>query len=80
MVTITFRPQAWIDDYAVDCDPEGETTFEVEEEILRGLEPHTYEADELREHKNAPQWVKDWPGPFEVEWPTDPAPDQSDWS
>lgn len=28
----------------------------------------SYDTDALREHPNAPQWAKDWDGPFEVEF------------
>ena len=67
-VTIRFRPQAWIGDYAVDVDAEGPTEFEVPVEEVKDIEPRSYDADLLREHDNAPKWVKDWQGPFEVEW------------
>ena len=67
-VTIRFRPQAWIDDDAVDVDAEGATEFEVPAKAIEGIKPRTCNADRLRDHKNAPKWVKEWHGPFEVEW------------
>lgn len=70
MVKITFRPQAWINDYAVDVDARGKTTFEVPVEALRGVKPHSCASDNLREHENCPEWAKKWDGPFECEWDT----------
>lgn len=71
MVTVTFRPQAWQNDYAVPTDPEGPTTWEVPAERLRGIDPHTYDADELRHEALAPAWVREWSGPFEIDWDID---------
>lgn len=78
----TFHPQAWQNDYAVPVDAEGPTTWDVTPEYLTGLlgtgtpnnwkladvlEPDTYASDDLRFDPAAPQWVKDWGGPFYVE-------------
>jgi hypothetical protein len=68
MVTVTFRPQAWQNDYAIDVDPEGETTWQVPASRLSGIKPNTYEADELRYDPEAPEWCENWTGPFEIEW------------
>jgi hypothetical protein len=59
----TFRPQAWIRDYAHDVDPEGETEW-----VINGsdLEPDQSDLDYLQTSRNAPTWVKDWAGPFEI--------------
>jgi hypothetical protein len=65
MATATFHPQAWINDYAIDVDAEGETTWMVDDSAL-ALTADSYESDELRFADNAPQWVKDWSGPFYV--------------
>lgn len=67
-IRCTFRPQAWINDYACDVDvPEGtDRTWEMEVEELPP--PHSYESDELRWSPNAPDWVVDHSGPFEVEF------------
>lgn len=74
-VIATFHPQAWINDYAVDVDPEGETSWEVTPEFLAdllddvggsALESSTYESDYLRQDPNAPDWVRAWSGPFWV--------------
>lgn len=72
-IIATFIPQAWVNDYAVTVDPQGATTFDVTETILRigeararALRDDQHETDELRTHAAAPQWVRDWHGPFAV--------------
>lgn len=63
----TFIPQAWINDNAVRVDAEDrEYTWEVDVEVRP--EPHSHESDALRQAWSAPQWAKDWSGPFEVEF------------
>lgn len=76
----TFEPQRWEgrkSDYAYPAEPMGEVDWvmdiaEVEE--LTGvkspddLDDDPFMRDELRFSKAAPQWVKDWHGPFEVSW------------
>ena len=66
MATAIFHPQAWQNDYAIEVDPEGEIAFSVGE-VSETIEDDTYESDELRSHPNAPEWVKDWTGPFYIE-------------
>jgi len=61
-----FHPQAWVNDYAITVDPEGEVEWEVGEEAA-SLTDDSYESDDLRFHPNAPDWVKDWSGPFYIE-------------
>ena len=63
---VRFHPQAWIGDYACEVDPQGETVFEVGE-VPPSVKDDDYESDDLRFHPNAPEWVKDWSGPFWVE-------------
>lgn len=74
----TFHPQAWVNDHAIDVDPEGETSWVVTPEFYNELrvslrwpdeidETNTYESDYLRHDPAAPQWVRDWHGPFYVE-------------
>lgn len=63
---VRFHPQAWINDRAIEVDPQGETEWEVEV-VVDDVEDDTYESDELRLHENAPEWVKDWTGPFFIE-------------
>ena len=69
MTTAEFVPQAWINDYAVECDAEGPRTWDIgnlTEDEIRKLDEDSYTRDELRFHPNAPAWVRDWTGPFEV--------------
>ena len=68
MVTVTFHPQAWVNHFAVPVDPEGPTKWQVSKDNLRDFEPDSEESDELKNHSAAPQWVKDWTGPFFIDW------------
>lgn len=72
----TFYPQAWINDNALDVDPEGTMTWEMDmlEVVeltgvsdLNCMDDNPYARDKLRHSKKAPQWIKDWTGPFEIE-------------
>ena len=76
----TFKPQAWVRDNAIDVDPEGETEWdctsyvaELGKEWLARTMEHGDEPDEgrdyddlLRSDPNAPEWVREWSGPFET--------------
>lgn len=66
-VEVRFKPEAWINDYATPVDPETPDTWFVEKDQVPAEGASPYDWDELRDHANAPQWVKDWSGPFEVE-------------
>lgn len=73
-----FSPEAWIRNYAEPVDPLGEdtwdcTAFLMAEELLPEVERAMDEAgewkddaDRLKEDPAAPQWVKDWRGPFTI--------------
>lgn len=64
---VEFVPQAWMNDYAIEVDPEGETEWVVEADEITNpymLVDDQYESDELRFSRNAPDWVQDWSGPF----------------
>ena len=77
--TAHFDPQAWINDYATTVDAQGEQTWdctafieadpalkaEVDEAIAD--EGHFLDTDDvLMGDEAAPQWVKDWSGPFTI--------------
>lgn len=64
----TFVPQIWQRDYAMTLYFEdADTTWDVE--VTGDLpEPHSIESDELRNVPQAPDWVRVWPGPFEVNY------------
>lgn len=70
MTTIAeFKPQAWIDDDAVEVDAEGDRTWEIDsltQQQIEALGLDSETRDNLRFHPNAPQWVRDWDGPFEI--------------
>ena len=68
MVQVRFAPQVWINGYAVGADPEGETTFMVERSVLEGISPDSNESDNLIRHPNAPEWIRDYSGPFYFDW------------
>ncbi len=63
-IRCTFTPQAWVNDYAVEVDPQGETVWEMSVEDVP--KSGTYDSDNLRDADEAPEWVKSWSGPFEV--------------
>lgn len=67
-----FLPQAWQDDLAPPAAKPAE--FDVTEHILAltpdqalAIDDDQYESDDLRLLPTAPQWVKDWSGPFCIE-------------
>lgn len=68
-----FTPQAWINDYAVTVDAQGETEFDVTAEIQERLaagkeipDSDTWESDDLISAKTAPEWIRNWSGPFYI--------------
>lgn len=72
-IVAEFVPQAWQDDYAVEVDPEGETTWDVTDYVVAlgrkpalALRDSSQEADDLRLLPNAPAWAQEWRGPFLV--------------
>lgn len=73
-VIATFIPQRWEGrkrDYAVEVDVEDVREFDVTLAILEAgpefnWEEAHHERDDLRLVVNAPQWIKEWSGPFEV--------------
>ncbi len=67
-VTLTFVPQAWVNDYAVEVDAQGPLTWQVPFTDLKGIKPDSNPSDELHRDKAAPKWVRDWSGPFYVTW------------
>jgi hypothetical protein len=63
ILKVRFHPQAWVNDYAIYVDTEGETDFSVDWE---GVVPNddTYESDNLRDYPEVPEWMREWSGPF----------------
>lgn len=79
--TARFVPQAWVNDYAVDVDPEGDTEWDCTEAVREYLNPHgglrkTFRLmtggeyldndDILHSDPAAPEWVREWRGPFSI--------------
>lgn len=71
-IIATFHPEAWQNDDAISVDP-GATDFDVTAEVLSlgrkaalALLDNDYPSDNLRESVAAPEWVKDWAGPFRI--------------
>ena len=68
--TARFIPQMWVNDYAVDVDPLSETNWEITEQSAAEAldrERRGVDWDYLRDDPAAPEWVREWPGPFVVE-------------
>lgn len=66
-----FHPQAWIRDYAVDVDGQGELEWTIAEgdaaRWLAEAESVCPDLDGLRDEPAAPAWIRRWQGPFYVE-------------
>ena len=76
-VICTFLPEVWNNGYGAPAEPAGPIQWFVpmdEVTELTGftdvddLDDDPDQRDDLRFARLAPQWVKDWSGPFEVEW------------
>jgi hypothetical protein len=65
-IKCTFTPQAWVNDYAISVDPEGPTEWEMEFAGTELPDDNSYESDDLRDSPEAPDWVREWSGPFYV--------------
>lgn len=79
-MTARFVAQAWVGDNAIDVDPQGETEWDCSEgfdslsdDYRRALCDEIAvhgEAldcdDELKTAETAPEWVRDWSGPFSL--------------
>ena len=68
VVAVTFCPQAWQNDYAVNVDPQGPTSWQVPASRQTGIRQHTYASDDLRNYLRRAERCRDWTGPFEIEW------------
>lgn len=71
---LRFRPQAWVNDYAISVDPKHPDIWEVPVSLLLQRFPteqdwndRHYDRDDLRYEPTAPRWIQEWSGPFEVE-------------
>lgn len=73
-VTAEFTAQVWIRDYAISVDPQGDTVWDATFDALmngreraRRIAKDGIDADDYRDSPFAPDWVRDWSGPFEVD-------------
>ena len=69
----TFHPQVWVNNHAVDVDAQGECQFDVNEyvsalgeEKALAIKDYSDSSDDLVSFAQAPDWAKNWPGPFFV--------------
>lgn len=69
-----FQPEAWVNNYAIAVDDEGEDTWDVTDAVAAIWdepfdldETRTDDDDVLKTHPGAPAWVRDWSGPFTIE-------------
>ena len=70
--TAEFTAQAWLRDYAVSVDPQGDTVWDATFDARLGGRKDAqrvlaFDADEYRSSPLAPKWIRDWSGPFEVQ-------------
>jgi DNA-binding HxlR family transcriptional regulator len=81
-VTVRFIAQAWVKNNAIAVDAAGPTTFEVPAAAAQDaggnwLPDHDHSSDVLREHDNAPEWIRNWSGPYDLEIEHEPVADQA---
>lgn len=73
-ILATITPQQWQNNYAVTVDPEGQTSWDVTDEVVAmgreaalALKDNSDASDDLARSPNAPKWIRNWSGPFYVE-------------
>lgn len=62
-ITARFRPEVWINDYATTVDAQGDTEWMI---AAHELFPNSADNDYLKGSHLAPEWVREWSGPFEI--------------
>jgi hypothetical protein len=68
-VTVRFTGQGWVNDYAIDIDPEGDTDWNVSDATADAIQPaldRGSDLDFVKGDRFAPEWVREWQGPFEI--------------
>lgn len=68
-ITVHFQPEAWINDYAVAVDDEGPDAWVVTDDtasMIATMDEAHDDLDFVRGDENAPEWVREWQGPFEI--------------
>jgi hypothetical protein len=73
-IIATFTPQAWTNDQAMEVDCEGPNTWDVTDQVhalgkdaALALRDDSNETDAFRSAPTAPNWIRDWSGPFYIE-------------
>jgi hypothetical protein len=66
-----FTPEAWVKDYAMEVDAQGDRRIDVTYEMLMlGFDTASMlesgDADHLQEAVRAPEWIRRWNGPFTI--------------
>lgn len=72
-----FTAQAWVNDFPISVDPEGDTVWDCTDYVNEKFAPATVDrmltnpvdgiTDRLRDDPNAPVWIREWSGPFEIQ-------------
>lgn len=75
----TFSPEAWVNDYAIPVDPEGDTKWDCTAMVEANasyfamvfgdrdsLGGYIDRDDVLKSDPAAPEWVREWCGPFTI--------------
>lgn len=79
-----FNPQAWFNDYAISVDPMGDTVWDVTR-FMSMVKPElraaccvtdSHESDVFKDDPAAPQWIREWSGPFYITLSVEPETDQ----
>lgn len=77
VISITFTPEQWQNDYAVAIEPMGDTVFDathlfltdfLQEAMATDMNAATEYGDRFLESHNTPEWMKDHSGPFTCSW------------
>lgn len=63
---VTFNPQAWLNDHAINVDPQGNTVFHVSTDYLEKYDSTQlkYELEPYMDLPQLPAWIRNWNGPF----------------
>ena len=62
-ITAHFRAEQWVNDNAIEVDPEGENTWRIHPDDMIWQSSDT---DFLINSRFAPSWVTDWAGPYTI--------------
>lgn len=63
LITAHIRPEAWFRDNAIEVDPQGAVDWDIDADELDPTQP---DLDYLKSSRKAPNWVREWTGPFTI--------------